>query len=79
MISEPIVIAQYAKCPHCPAWVITHGAHCRKIREQTLLLSCRVQTCSQEFEVDYGSTKMFNVPASWVDRGYFYIGELDHL
>jgi hypothetical protein len=76
MINEGVVQAVCAKCPHCPAWVFTHGTHCRQVRAQTLLLKCPVEGCNQEFEVNYSGTKMFQVPDSWVKRGYFYQNEL---
>ena len=79
MINEVAVVAQAAKCPACPAWVINHGVHSRKIREQTLLVKCPVDSCGHEFEVNYGETKMCQVPESWIKRGYFYVGELRNL
>jgi predicted RNA-binding Zn-ribbon protein involved in translation (DUF1610 family) len=79
MISEAVVQAVFVRCPHCSAWVITRRTHCRQTGEQTFLLKCPVEVCDQEFEVNYSGTKMFQVPQSWVGRGYFYGNELDQL
>lgn len=76
---EPVVGANSARCPSCHAWVIVTHDRCRPISSGVAETTCPIETCKTTFEVQYHECKLWDIPQSWLKRGYFWEGELRDL
>ena len=79
MLAEPVVGANSARCPNCNVWVIVTHDRCRAISSGVAETICPIETCKTIFEVRHHECKLWEIPQSWLKRGYFYEGELKDL
>lgn len=79
MIDEPVVKASSARCPKCSAWVILSYDRCRPVRAEVVETTCPLETCKTKFEVQNDESRLWEVPESFLRRGYFYEGEISSL
>ena len=77
MIAEPIVRSVSARCSACPAWVILH--HSRTAHPEPHVYEFTCPGCRTVTRVGNHETRMYAIPESWLDRGYFYDRELAEL
>lgn len=79
MISEPVVCAVCAKCTNCPAWIILHHSMTKHPEPNINEVKCPVDSCGKIVRVQNHESKMWQIPESWIKKGYFYEGELREL
>jgi hypothetical protein len=70
------VKAVCAKCTKCPAWIILHGSVTRHPGAGMNEVRCPVDSCATIVQAKNHETRMWEIPESWIKRGYFYEQEL---
>ena len=79
MINEPVITASCARCDKCPAWVVLHHPKTSHVSRGTYEFSCPVEGCGAVARVGNHQLKLFQIPESWLARGYFYENELKEI
>jgi predicted RNA-binding Zn-ribbon protein involved in translation (DUF1610 family) len=77
MIALPIVRSVGARCSACPARVILH--HSRTTHPESQVYEFTCPGCGAVTRVANHETRMYAIPESWLERGYFYDRELAEL
>ncbi len=75
MLTEPVSRANSARCPNCHAWVVVTHDRCCAMRPGVVETTCLIEICKTTFEVQNHECKLWEIPQSWLKRGYFYEGE----
>lgn len=79
VISETVVSVICAKCANCPAWIILHHSVTKHPEQHINEVKCPVDSCETIVRVQNHESKMWQIPESWIKKGYFYEGELKEL
>lgn len=77
MVAEPIVRSVCGGCSACPALVILHRSRTSQPGPDVYELKC--PACGNVIRIAKNEIAMYAIPASWLDRGYFYARELAEL
>lgn len=79
MINEAVISAICAKCTNCPAWIILHHSVTKHPEPHVNEVKCPADSCEKTVRVENHESKMWQIPESWIKRGYFHERELREL
>jgi hypothetical protein len=79
MTNEAVDAAQCTRCTRCHAWLILDYKRTSHPEPEVNEVKCPVANCGTTVSARDNETRMWNIPRSWVERGYFYDGELAEL
>ena len=63
-------------CPGCGSWLVVERELAIGRGQGAFRATCAVPDCGKEFKFEEGETRVFELPASLVERRHFYRSEL---